>query len=397
MPAPAVPVMALGGLTLGRVHVDTPVVLAPMAGVTNTAFRTLCREFGDGLFVCEMITSRALVERNPEALRLIGAGPGESPHSVQLYGIDPATVGQAVAMIRDGGLADHIDLNFGCPVPKVTRKGGGSALPWKLDLFAAIVRAAVGAAEGIPVTVKLRIGIDDGHWTFREAARIAVGEGAAAIALHARTTAEHYSGRAHWDRIAELVQLAPEVPVIGNGDVWSAEDALAMMRATGCAGVEVGRGCLGRPWIFADFAAAFRELRRHPDAEPLVYEHTRPGLVQVGRVLCRHTELLTEFFESEEHACRDIRKHIAWYFKGYPVGGDVRRRLARVSSLAELREVVAGFDPATPYPGEPAEGARGRAGAPKRPHLPEGWLDSRTLSGAERGVLAGAELGISGG
>ncbi|MCH4250463.1 MAG: tRNA dihydrouridine synthase DusB [Microbacteriaceae bacterium] len=386
-----------GGLTIGSVHVNTPVVLAPMAGVTNTAFRMLCREFGDGLFVCEMITSRALVERNPEAMRLIGAGPGERPHSVQLYGIDPPTVAAALTMIREEGLADHVDLNFGCPAPKVTRRGGGSALPWKLDLFTAIVRAAVSHAGEIPVTVKLRMGIDAEHSTFREAARIAVQEGAAAITLHGRTMSEHYSGNAHWDAIAELVQLVPEVPVLGNGDIWSAEDALEMVRRTGCAGVEVGRGCLGRPWLFADLTAAFAAQRAHPGLGAPDFPRHRPGLAEVGRILVRHTELLAEFFDSEEHACRDIRKHIAWYFKGYPIGGESRRRLARVETLEELRDLVGDLDPDAGYPGAAAEGARGRAGTPKRPHLPEGWLDSRLVGLADRDALAGAELGISGG
>ncbi|HEX3004991.1 MAG TPA: tRNA dihydrouridine synthase DusB, partial [Angustibacter sp.] len=272
---------ALAPLAIGPHAVGTPVVLAPMAGITNAAFRQLCRELagealadaglpgvGAGVYVSEMVTSRALVERTPESLRLIQHAPGEHPRSVQLYGVDPSTVGAAVRMLVEEDRADHVDLNFGCPVPKVTRKGGGSALPWKATLFRDIVRAAVRAAEphGVPVTVKMRKGIDDDHLTFLDAGRAAEAEGAAAVALHGRTAAQHYSGHADWDAIGELKAAVTTIPVLGNGDIWSADDALAMVRHTGCDGVVVGRGCLGRPWLFADLAAAFagREVRVQP-------------------------------------------------------------------------------------------------------------------------------------
>ena len=378
-PAPA--------LTIGSLELDVPVVLAPMAGITNTAFRRLCREFGAGLYVSEMITSRALVERTPETMRLITHHESETPRSIQLYSVDPKTVREAVTMLVAEDRADHIDLNFGCPVPKVTRKGGGAALPWKADLFRQIVENAVRAAGDVPVTVKMRKGIDADHLTYLEAAKAAEGAGVASIALHARTAAEFYSGHADWSAISALKEAVTSVPVLGNGDIWSAEDALRMMDETGCDGVVVGRGCLGRPWLFGDLAAAFRgETTRF-----------RPSLGQVAETFRRHAALLAEFFESEERGCRDIRKHVAWYFKGYPVGGDLRTRLATVESLQQLDDLLATLDSEQPYPGEAAEGQRGRAGSPKRPVLPDGWLDSRLLGVEEQCDLTEAELDTSGG
>ncbi|GAA4345108.1 tRNA dihydrouridine synthase DusB [Angustibacter luteus] len=402
--APAVPELSIGPHRIG-----TPVVLAPMAGITNAAFRQLCRELagqaladaglpgvGAGLYVSEMVTSRALVERSPESMRLIQHGPGESPRSVQLYGVDPATVGAAVRMLVDEDRADHIDLNFGCPVPKVTRKGGGSALPWKATLFRDIVREAVRAAgpAGVPVTVKMRKGVDDDHLTFLDAGRTAEQEGVAAVSLHGRTAAQYYSGRADWTAIAQLKEAVTSIPVLGNGDVWSADDALEMVRQTGCDGVVVGRGCLGRPWLFADLAAAFagQQVR------------VTPTLAEVTAAMRRHVELLAEHYaeagypDGERKACRDIRKHVAWYLKGFAVGQPSRAALAMVDTLADLDALVAELDLSQPWPGDPAEGQRGRAGTPqKRVALPDGWLDSRELQGESARMIREAELSVSGG
>ena len=383
-------------LQYGKISIATPVVLAPMAGITNTAFRRLCREFGGGLYVSEMVTSRALVERTEESLRLVGHHESEDVRSVQLYGVDPKTISDAVTMLVSEDRADHIDLNFGCPVPKVTRKGGGAALPWKQDLFASIVQAAVRAAGEVPVTVKMRKGIDADHLTFLNAGKAARDAGVAAIALHGRTASDYYSGNADWNSIAELREALPDVQVLGNGDIWSANDAIRMMRQTGVDGVVVGRGCLGRPWLFGDLQAAFDEYLRDPNSNAAI-DPIQPNLGQVADAFKRHAELLVEFFESEEHACRDIRKHVAWYFKGYPVGGEFRAALAQVESLSHMDEILSVLDREQPYPGEEAEGPRGRLGGAKTCTLPEHWLDSRELVGDQRLVLQEAEIGVSGG
>ncbi|MGA8046657.1 MAG: tRNA dihydrouridine synthase DusB [Dermatophilaceae bacterium] len=402
---PVLPPLRIGPHTIG-----SPVVLAPMAGITNRAFRRLCREYGSAgastssatgrsgvdrpsgassLYVSEMITSRALVERTPETMRLIEHDPDESPRSIQLYGVDPATVAAAVRILVTEDRADHVDLNFGCPVPKVTRKGGGAALPWKRDLFRSIVAAAVREADpyGVPVTVKMRTGIDDGHLTYLDAARAAEAEGVAAIALHARTAAQAYSGTADWEAIARLKETVASVPVLGNGDIWSAEDAVEMVRRTGCDGVVVGRGCLGRPWLFTDLAAAFagQSVR------------VEPTLGEVTATMRRHTVYLAEFYGDEQRACRDIRKHIAWYLKGFPAGSTVRSSLALVDSLAALDRLIDTLDPSLPWPGEAAEGQRGRAGSARVVALPDGWLASPELDDATRARLSAAELSVSGG
>ncbi|MEV6606766.1 tRNA dihydrouridine synthase DusB [Kutzneria sp. NPDC051319] len=370
-------------LRIGPHTVDPPVVLAPMAGITNTAFRQLCRQYGAGLYVCEMITSRALVERDATTMHMITFHPDEKPRSLQLYGVDPVTMGKAVQMIVDEDLADHVDMNFGCPVPKVTRKGGGAALPYKRRLFGDIVGAAVRAAEpaGIPVTVKFRIGIDDDNLTYLDAGRIAEAEGAQAVALHARTASQRYSGQADWSAIARLKEAVKTIPVLGNGDIFKAQDALDMVAATGCDGVVVGRGCLGRPWLFGDLQAAFR-------GEPLPEGPTLGG---VAKVLRRHAELLTEHYD-EHKGLRDLRKHMAWYLHGFPVGSTLRRSFAMVSSLPELDDLIGQLDHEVPFPAD-AEGPRGRQGSAAKVVLPEGWLDDPE----DASVPAGAEMMHSGG
>jgi nifR3 family TIM-barrel protein len=361
-----------------------------MAGVTNVAFRTLCRELEQakvgtvsGLYVCEMVTARALVERHPVTMHMTTFSPDESPRSLQLYTVDPVTTYAAARTIADEGLADHIDMNFGCPVPKVTKRGGGAALPFKRRLFGQIVAAAVRATEGtdVPVTVKFRIGIDDEHHTHLDAGRIAEAEGAAAVALHARTAAQRYSGTADWEQIAQLKQHVRTIPVLGNGDIYDASDALAMMASTGCDGVVIGRGCLGRPWLFAELSSAFTGS---PSPTP-------PTLGEVADIVRRHGQLLAAHF-GEDKGMRDIRKHIAWYLHGFPAGSELRRALAIVKTLDELDSLLDRLDGDVPFP-DAATGPRGRQGSPARVALPDGWLadpDDCT-------VPAGADVMGSGG
>jgi nifR3 family TIM-barrel protein len=358
-----------------------------MAGVTNAAYRLLCRSFGPGLFVSEMVTSRALLAGGERTERMLRQDPAERPRSAQLYGVDPATVAAAVRLVRERDLADHIDLNFGCPAPKVTRRGGGAALPWKLDLYRRIVGAAVAAAGQAPVTVKLRAGIDATRLTFLDAGLAAEQEGAAAVALHARTAAQHYSGKADWSLIAQLKREVKTIPVLGNGDVFEADDAVRLFRETGCDGVVVGRGCLGRPWLFQDLACAAQGSA----------ERLRPALGFVIDVVRRHAALLVEHRGCEAAGLRELRGHMSWYLRGYPVGGEFRARAHLVGSLAELDELLALLDPAAPHPGPAAGGARGRAGAARRPALPDGWLETRTCDAAQLAALGAAELDVAGG
>ena len=357
-----------GNFENNEVVLSTPVVLAPMAGITNAAFRILCREQGAALFVSEMVTARALIERREETFRLIKPGAGESPRSIQLYAVDPTVLGKAIDLLGSENLADHIDLNFGCPVPKVTRKGGGAALPYKRKLFSAIVESAVRSAAkyGIPITVKMRVGIDSDHQTFLESAKSAADLGVAWVALHARTAAQLYEGRSDWNKITELVEhLAPTgTPVLGNGDIWSGIDAVNMMNQTGCNGVVVGRGCLGRPWLFADLVSALNgESNR-----------VNPTLFEVRDVMLRHGQLLVEYFEDEDRAMRDIRKHMAWYLKGFSVPREIRSSLGMVGSLSQMSELLSQLQD-QPYPQAVGDAPRGRTSHGRAVSLPDGWLD----------------------
>ena len=358
--APAAPRLALGNLV-----VDVPVVLAPMAGVTNSAFRTLCRTYGAGLYVSEMVTARALVEGNAKTLGMASFGDDEIVRSVQLSSVDPTVMGRAVRRLVDEIGVDHIDLNFGCPAGKVTRQGAGAALPVHRTLYRDIVRAAVAEAGTVPVTVKLRIGVDADHETYLESGRIAEGEGVSAVTLHARTAEQLYSGRADWDTIGRLKQAVTTIPVLGNGDLWEAADAVAMMAATGCDGVVVGRGCLGRPWLFRDLAAA---LSGDPVPAP-------PGLGEVCSMMLVHLDLLCGLF-GEELGTRQFRKHTGWYLTGFPVGSVVRRDLSLASTVAEVTALLDGLDRTLPFPPEALRMARGHTNGPRPVHLPDRWLET---------------------
>jgi nifR3 family TIM-barrel protein len=356
--------MSHPAVQLGSIEVSPPVVLAPMAGVTNYPFRALCRRFGAGLYISEMITARALVEGREKTLKLADFGPGESPRSLQLYGVDPHYVGAAVRFLVGEGRVDHLDLNFGCPVRKVTRKGGGAAIPAKPGLLASIVRAAVEAAGGVPVSIKFRTGIDDEHLNFLEAGRIAQEEGCAAVTLHARTAAQLYDGHAEWAAIAELKQALSSIPVFGNGDIWVAEDALRMVRETGCDGVAIGRGCLGRPWLFRDLADVFAGRQPQPP----------PDFGGVADLMIEHARLLVEWF-GERQAMLSFRKHGGWYTRGFRSSARLRDRLMRVRHLAELEEVLTTIDREEPFPEHGHLVRRGKRSGTQKVALPHGFWD----------------------
>ena len=385
MPAPYPALRLHAPSRPGAVVVDTPVLLAPMAGITNPAYRQLCAEQGAGLYVCEMITSRGLVYRDRKTKAMLGFAPNERYRSVQLYGVEPAMIADATTILCEEYGVQHVDLNFGCPVPKVTRKGGGGVLPWKRDRLRQILEATVAAADryGVPVTIKTRVGIDEDHQTYLDAGRIAQDTGCAAIALHGRTVDQAYAGHADWSAIARLVE-AVDIPVLGNGDIWEASDAIAMMEQTGCAGVVIGRGCLGRPWLFRDLADAFAGRE----------SQALPTLGEVAAVVRRHGELLAGVM-GEKHGLTDLRKHMAWYFKGFPVGGETRHALAMISSFEELDALLAILDPDIAYPTAELGKPRGRQGTPRhKVIMPMGWLKDTSGCGLD---LADAELDVSGG
>ena len=369
-------------LPIGPLRVWPPVVLAPMAGVTNYPFRKLCRRYGAGLYVSEMITASGIVRDHPKTMRLADFGPDESPRSLQLYGTEPEALGEAARRLVGEGRVDHIDMNFGCPVRKITSHGGGSAIPLKPRLLRRLVRATVQGAGAVPVTIKFRMGVDDDHITFRDAGRVGDEEGCAAVGLHARTAAQLYGGEARWEAIAELKGLV-SIPVLGNGDIWEAHDALRMMRQTGCDGVIVGRGCLGRPWLFRDLVDVFEG--REPQDPPTFGE--------VLDLMLEHAALVCDWFD-EYRGIRMMRKFTGWYTKSFPGGAKLRPMLMQVESLAGLRAAVADVDRAVPFPPEGMRVKRGKTATQQRVALPVGYLDDLdddTPPGAE------AEALVSGG
>ncbi|MBO7717420.1 MAG: tRNA dihydrouridine synthase DusB [Aeriscardovia sp.] len=376
----------IGPLCLGPLKLQTPMLLSPMAGVTNWPFRVLCQRFGkgEGIYVAEMVTARALIAGNEKAFRLLSFSPQEKLHSLQIYGINPKAVSLALKIVLDKVHVDHIGLNFGCPVPKITRRGGGSALPWKYDLFAKVVGAAKKACAGAPiaVTAKIRTGIDEDHKTYLEAGKIAQEEGADGVILHARSCAQYYGGHSNWEEIKRLKEEL-SIPVIGNGDVFSGRDAVEMMKETGCDGVAVGRGSQGRPWLFSDIFAAFNGID----------QVTVPTLGQVVCCIKEHFSMMVEFMEGEEQrAAQAMRSHFGWYLRGYPVGGEARSAVMQSSSEDELFSILDSFDPALEPDEDIVTSSRGRSGFQKKVHLPYGWLDSHTLTDQEEETLFGLDV-----
>ena len=372
-------------LHLGPLTLETPMLLSPMAGVTNWPFRVLCQRFGGGgMYVAEMITSRALIAGNEKAFQLLSFSPEERIHSLQLYGVNPKAVYLAAKIVLDRVKVDHIGLNFGCPVPKITRRGGGSALPWKYDLFAKVVGAAKKACEGsqIALTAKIRIGIDEDHKTYLEAGKIAEQEWADGVILHARTCAQYYGGHSQWGTIGEL-KRSLSIPVIGNGDIFSGQDAVDMMRETGCDAVAVGRGSQGRPWLFSDISAAFRGEK----------QVTVPLLGEVVSCIEEHFSMMVKFMDgNEERAARAMRSHFGWYLRGYPIGGEARSAIMQSSSREELFSLLDGLDPDLGPNEETVTSTRGRSGFQKKVHLPYGWLDSHNLTEKEEEELFGLDV-----
>lgn len=359
----------MAALAIGDIEVDPPVVLAPMAGVTDAPFRLLCASFGGGLFVNQMVTARALVEGHRASWDLTRFDPSEKVRSLQLYGTDPHHTAEAVRALVGGGHVDHLDLNFGCPAPKVTRNGGGAALPYKRRLLARVIRAAVDAADAesgglVPVSVKFRMGIDDDHLTYLDSGRIAESEGAAAIALHARTALDHYGPAARPEAIAELVELIESIPVLGNGDIATARDARVMIERTGCDGVVIGRGCLGRPWLFAELEAALRGAPVPP----------APDLGEVAEVIRRHVTLFVEWY-GEDVRLTPMRKHLSWYLKGYPVGSQLRRAASSVTTTEDVERLLSGLDPSAPAPEGAAGFNRSHSNPLRKVALPDRWLE----------------------
>ena len=367
-------------LQVGPLDVWPPVVLAPMAGVTNYAYRSLCREFGAGLYVSEMIMARAFLMGNRLTHLLASSQPDEKPRSVQIYGTDPIDVGEMARALADEGV-DHIDMNFGCPVPKVTRTGGGSAVPVKPRLLARIVRAAVHGAGEVPVTIKVRKGIDQDILTFLDAGHVAEEEGAKAIGLHARTASELYSGEADWNAIGELVAHVTKIPVLGNGDIWESFAALRMMRATGCAGVIVGRGCLGRPWLFGELADVFN------GEEP----RTPPTLGEIAQIAHDHAERLIDLF-GPNHGMRQMRKWCSWYTVGFHGSAKVRGQLVKVSTLEEMDEVFKQLDPSEPFPERALRAHRGKGSRTQSVRLPDGYLENREDDTPPKGPHSAEEI-----
>jgi nifR3 family TIM-barrel protein len=304
-----------------------------MAGVTNYPYRKICNDHGAGLCVSEMISSRGILEGGRRTWKLAWFGPEERPRSIQIFGCKPQEMGEAARVIRSELDVDHIDINFGCPVPKVTKKGMGAAALLDAQNCRQVVRAVVRAVEPVPVTIKVRVGLDDERVTFREAGRIAEGEGCAWIALHARTARQMYSGRARWPLIRELKELV-RIPVLGNGDIFRAADAFRMLEETGCDGVVIGRGCLGNPWLFRDLARLF-DGGGAPE---------RPDPEEVARVVREHYRLLAAHYaECPRNAILHLRRFGTWYAKGFRGAAALRPEFQKIETEADLERAIERF------------------------------------------------------
>ena len=318
-------------MKIGNVEISSRLALAPMAGVTDLGFRTVCRELGAGYTVTEMVSAKALCYQDRKSLPLMQLGAGEHPAAVQLFGSDPACMERAAAIAAEVSGADIIDINMGCPVPKVANSGDGSGLMKNPELAEAVARAVIRGAGGLPVTVKFRLGWDKGSINCVEFARRLEGAGVSAVAVHGRTKTQMYAGRANWDYI-KAVKQAVSIPVIANGDVFTAEDAVHILDYTGADMAMIGRGCFGNPWIFQQAAAALAGEEIPP----------RPPLAQRCETAVRQFTL-SAAQKGEHIACLEARKQYAWYLKGVPHAGYYKEQISHISTMEDIERITRGI------------------------------------------------------
>lgn len=318
-------------MNIGPVSISSRLALAPMAGVTDLAFRTICRELGAGYTVSEMVSAKALCYQDKKSIPLLQLGEKEHPAAVQIFGSDPACMEEAAAIAGEVSGADIIDINMGCPVPKVANSGDGSGLLRDLDKACRVAEAVLKGAGGRPVTVKMRLGWDKGSIVCVELSRLLESLGIAAVAVHGRTKTQMYAGQANWDLIREVKQ-AVSIPVIANGDVFSGPDAERILRYTGADLCMIGRGVFGNPWIFQQAQAAL-DGREIP---PL------PPLAQRCDLAVRQFELAARY-KSEKIACLEARKHYAWYLKGVPYAGYWKEQISQITTLEDVYRITAGI------------------------------------------------------
>lgn len=317
-------------VNIGGVMIETPLALGPMAGVTDIAFRTLCRELGAGLTCTEMVSAKALCFQDKKSIPLLKLGENESPAAAQIFGSDPVCMGEAAAIAHQVSGADFIDINMGCPMPKIANSGDGSGLMRTPDLAVKVAEAVVKSVD-CPVTVKFRLGWDKGSINCVEFAKAMEEAGVAAVAVHGRTRAQMYSGVANWDYIREVKQ-AVGVPVIANGDIFKAEDAVRILQYTGADIAMIGRGVFGNPWLFQQAKAAINGEEIPP----------MPPLSERCDLAVRQFELSAQE-KGEKVACLEARRHYAWYLKGVPHASYYKEKIVKIATLEDVYKITAGI------------------------------------------------------